>query len=90
MDDHTTGPWTVAKHDQDVIVRLDDDDDTHETVIAEVLDKRDAHLVAAAPDLLSAAKFAFLERLAFDRIDDGITQALRAAIAKAEKDPTDG
>ena len=90
MDDHTPGEWTLDPSDACIVIRVEDEyDESHanDRVIAEVLVAGDGPLVAAAPDLLAAARMALL---VIDHIDDGITQALRAAIAKAEKDPDDG
>ena len=84
MDDHTPGEWKLDPSDACVVLRVDDEfDESHanDRVIAEVLVACDGPVVAAAPDLLAAARMALP---AIDHIDDEITKALRAAIAKAE------
>ena len=59
---------------------------------ASILREEDAHLIAAAPDLLEAAKMALEAALQLARCDyyaenDDHVVALRAAIAKAEGKP---
>ena len=96
MDDSTPGEWTLDPSDACIVLRVDDEyDESHanDRVIAEVLVACDGPVVAAAPDLLSAARKAvqLLDLLLPFDAENGrrATQALRAAIAKAEKDPTD-
>ena len=86
MSKHTPGPWrcepqpgqTVGKHTYTHCVMYGDDS------IADTLTEADAHLIAAAPDLLKACKAA-CQDLEFR--GDNLTclyKDIRAAIAKAE------
>ena len=94
MDDHTPGEWTLDPSDACVVIRVEDEyDESHanDRVIAEVILPCDGPVVAASPDLLAAARMAvpLLDLLLpFDKRIDlwrrRATQALRAAIAKAE------
>lgn len=85
---HTAGPWYLTNHNE-IVAR-----DFHESFIAEVFDQTDqwranARLIAAAPELLAAAKDA-LTALDFaakrDPDQAGIYHCplLRDSIAKAE------
>jgi hypothetical protein len=88
---HTPGPWRITEGHRDRIIRAIDSDGD-DTVIAEVHwwamagaaeSIANARLIAAAPELLEACKFAF----AAMNSEDGrkrAEQALIAAIAKAE------
>ncbi len=93
MTEHTPGPWTVYRHFAtpdanlyDVVGATRDDD------VAENLTLANAHLIAAAPDLLQAgtelADAADEFESHRDKINNGrILEAIdgfRAAIAKAE------
>jgi hypothetical protein len=80
---HTPGPWRASR--KSVFVN-----DIHNRVVAEVVDRKDsreanAHLLAAAPDLLAALQAA---RKWLVVNDDSRCQsdlkAVEAAIAKAE------
>jgi len=99
MDDHTPGEWTLDPSDGCIVLRVDDEfDESHanDRVIAEVLLPCDGPVVAAAPDLLAAAREALpaivlaLRLVVADVFAEEqflrITQELRAAIAKAEGD----
>jgi hypothetical protein len=91
---HTPGPWTVF-HGKQGQIEIDQDGERGAPSLASVhfpsnglgkeINDANARLIAAAPDLLKAA------RSAVDWMDDGIghkppfLDALRAAIAKAEQ-----
>ncbi len=90
MGDYTRGPWTIAVSEEYEAswfeVRGSADGDGWATVVADLIAlDADARLIAAAPDLLEAAKLAEqqLIRLGFDGSASGLT----AAIAKAEGQP---
>jgi len=87
---HTPGPWLNGPQcqplpcdigDWDAIASPDDPDAT----IALVSRPSDAHLIAAAPDLLEAASLAVVAYREGDDDDmDAAIAALNAAIAKAK------
>lgn len=82
---HTPGPWTLAPCSHGgLILRRGDaiGRDTHIQSSLQILPEADAHLIAAAPDLLQACKVAFVALAApeWGEVQDQI----RAAIAKAE------
>jgi len=90
MADHTPGPWEAAKI---YVNKSDGSSDTHIATaathdVSEVEACANARLIAAAPELLAAAK-AFAEN-AVETADGNIVfgyrvlDRLRAAIAKAE------
>lgn len=88
MSGHTPGPWTVNGFGGsfEVLCRTRDG----VAVSAGEIPKdgiANARLIAAAPDLLEAAKDALytLDRLPADTVTaPGVSRSLRAAIAKAE------
>ena len=75
MTEHTPGPWIVAGNN----IVLKNSARTESNVIAYNVLPHNASLIAAAPELLEAAKRAldYLDRDGYENI------ALRAAIAKA-------
>jgi hypothetical protein len=94
MTKHTPGPWRVRRKDRLAVVTDIPEWGAYaasEMLIAETVHKADARLIAAAPDLLEALKFA----MRYGRLDyhqrtnhnaaycDGVDHA-RAAIAAAE------
>jgi len=95
---HTPGPWKVSGLDPSVvgpvrILILDTAPVPQQQAVARIIERTDqsianAHLIAAAPELLDAAK-AFAEN-AIETADGNIVfgyralDLLRAAIAKAE------
>lgn len=86
---HTPGPWSLisvegklcpaGKGQMSILTIVTEDDGTK---FACVYEPEDAHLIAAAPDMLEALKLAVdqLERLG----SDGLASGALAAIAKAE------
>ena len=86
---HTPGPWGIAtSHIKDVIaIRTDGEDDGQ--CLAQVLrgigeegeDEANAHLIAAAPELLAAARLV-IERWSNGDLAEAVRQ-LNAAVAAA-------
>lgn len=75
---HTPGPWTVDRLSGGILAEAEGSLVVHDTSLREP----DAHLIAAAPDLLEAAK-----RMQSDWGERNLTEAIQmlgAAIAKAE------
>ena len=101
---HTPGPWKQGENPMDIIASSDgqwdiatvaencganDDENTPPDCDGESL--ANAHLIAAAPDLLAACKF-FIETnrihgYEFDSNEPAVFAAITAAIAKAEGNP---
>ena len=82
---HTPGPWHTANtgNHQGVVIA------ENGANVAVVYDKKDAHLIAAAPSLLDSAKKAldFIQSLPYEPSNTTSTKAQDAlvdAIAKAE------
>lgn len=90
MSKHTPKPWIATVQTGQVVgvhtythqVMYGDD------CIASLLTEADAHLIAAAPDLLEALRFVVKACESIDALPAGSTDAVRsaarAAIAKAE------
>ena len=83
---HTPGPWVTSEFNEDwhasiSIVRVDDDDPDIAEEVCQTFSETNAHLIAAAPDML-----AMLEILA--ALIDGDVQydssPIRRVIAKAK------
>lgn len=96
---HTPGPWTVSEHADDAaqglpaygILHLAGQYGQVEIIPTRTLAESDARLIAAAPDLLEAAKAMLFEHPYACRTNQPACKAgtcadhkLRAAIAKAE------
>ncbi|HCF2412865.1 TPA: hypothetical protein NIA64_003513 [Pseudomonas aeruginosa] len=96
---HTPGPWMIERYADGLIqivgnVRVVSDDEEYVTTVVEALnpdDEADAHLIAAAPELLEALQ-GMLEVYGGQYNDDclpkssselDLIQQARAAIAKA-------
>lgn len=83
---HTPGPWKAQRGSGDYGMEVVAD----RKVICETISPPhddNAHLIAAAPDLLSACKFLYERSQAFPDFYNetfGYAQAARAAIAKAQ------
>lgn len=90
MSKHTKGPWRAVyfQHTKQWDVDAGGEDDSDRYSVLEDLAEENAHLIAAAPDLLEACK------AAFSNIGAPITHyqkefsMLSAAIAKAEGNVT--
>lgn len=87
---HTPGPWKFAHDRNDLIVHDGDDVAYVDTLIPErpkAEQRANARLIAAAPELLEAARIALAEseraNAHFGMDTSPATMALRAAIAKA-------
>ena len=82
-------PYIIVREEGEVITYTDGGHERPD-IIAEVIDKQNAHLVAAAPELLAAARLAvqLLDLLLPFDASNGrrATQALRSAIEKAEEE----
>jgi hypothetical protein len=80
---HTPAPWTLEEHDHEPAVLIGNG--TIEIARIYCTDfpagKADSLLIAAAPELLEAARN-LLD--AWDKTNESLRQALRRAIAKAE------
>lgn len=87
---HTPGPWEITEHDgkflltKDVPVMIGDP-----IPVGVAYTKADAHLIAAAPDMLAALKEIERQRLGTDQgtlrvRSDRMWEIATAAIAKAE------
>ena len=99
MTDYTPGPWrvvTVSSSINDWVIAVVAADGTKiaddETYYPAPLDPRNAHLIAAAPDLLAALELALSDFDNYGEVwqsddEDGVNfpaiNAARAAIAKA-------
>ncbi len=95
---HTPGPWTINMDSLGESLEGCVDIDApsaHVGALAVVVWKMDedeispanranAHLIAAAPDLLAAAKRVYAESMAYD-LTIGALEDLQAAIEKAER-----
>lgn len=86
---HTPGPWKVGPHGDTVEAHGDDLLCMYETNGADdpvnLPFKANAHLIAAAPELLAALKlFMTCYPAAICALSDEMQQSIRAAIAKAE------
>jgi hypothetical protein len=80
MSEHTPGPWRITRGVR--VIQDTGKPPTRERRIADVSWEEDARLIAAAPDLLEAAR---LVRDAVAPMDmEPAYQALESAIAKAE------
>lgn len=80
----TKWPWKVLNEDDFIVVHENDESVTF--VAACVDDEHDAHLIAAAPDLLEALQCAIShvrEQAKSDAHAFGVLQACNRAIAKA-------
>lgn len=81
MSEHTPGPWKIrAYKDRGFAIDFNED---QEQIVDFVYEEADAHLIAAAPDLLEALE-------AVVRVADRATvefDMARAAIAKARGEP---
>ena len=78
---HTPGPWTAycASDDGDNYIGA-----TGDRIVAQNASEDDARLIAAAPDLLAAAKLAETNLSPLYSSNHIVLMSLRAAIAKAE------
>lgn len=76
---HTPGPWTVEEGVHGTRILSDE-----ELVAESVCHAADAHLIAAAPELLEAAKEALSNLLRQGQAEAGFVQDLEVALAKAE------
>jgi len=90
---YTKGPWEVVKEPNDACchvcgISAIDADGLALTHVADIANRRDAHLIASAPELLEACKEALqcLKDLSKDKICSmqGQISILEQAIAKAE------
>lgn len=82
---HTPGPWVIGKHDHDVVMV----DTASGTAICDVYGDSDdrpanAHLIAAAPDLLEALETLYRAVCIADADLRPGEQLAREAIAKAK------
>lgn len=98
---HTPGPWVVGPADDTVVTHLGKDGVRYEVAAIDgdynepdewPVMEANARLIAAAPDLLSAAHSAlFVLRIVYERSpgtnEAGAITALEEAIAKAEARP---
>lgn len=88
MPDHTPGPWTAYEFGGRWFVSFQNDDSGPAVSIMSWphQQKANAHLIAAAPEILAALKMAepFLRRFGSSDEATAVEVAL-AAIAKAEK-----
>lgn len=94
MSAHTPGPWFIGNESNEccdvetgkTVISLDRHDPFMSGVIIITRDEMlaNAHLIAAAPDLLKALKAVFQHATTGCVADDTDWEAVRAAIAKAE------
>jgi len=89
MAKHTPGPWKVITLDGDTYINPDRDQDEY-ALIAKVSKPKNANVLAAAPELLEAAKSVCKHsRMTQNSMSIRLWRAvvqLRKAIAKAEED----
>lgn len=53
---HTKGPWEVVEFDESIEIQANNGKKDNPDILADVWSKKDAHLIAAAPELLEALK----------------------------------
>jgi hypothetical protein len=94
MPKHTPGPWSIGKHSSVIVANDEFNDDPDGVVqyyggdvICESMCKEDAHLIAAAPELLEVCegiimfpdvKYCLMEKF------PGLVTQIETAIAKAK------
>jgi hypothetical protein len=85
---HTPGPWVAVKHPE-AGYDIDHVATGHGIVTGSGVEKEeDAHLIAAAPDLLAALEE--ISELSYGDEGDGASKIAEAAIKKAKGESQDG